>query len=200
MNKEAPEVETNDDIIIAKSLIMIKEAVLSTDWQKVCDAYNYITEEGLELPQPKKGRIEKIKELMQTPKEVSETDDVKDMPVVSLEIETMTVAEIKEQLFSLDFNESDFKGKNKSQLLEMLNQNSTKIGLYQQGGKNFGKGKIQIITDPYNEELAKKNQEKSDKTISIPVQRSRPIKDNSGDENASFRYSDNPKVTPPWRS
>lgn len=200
MSKVATAMEDNDDEIIARALINIREAVLTQNWQIVCDAYNSITNEDLKIPEKKKGRRETIQGLMAGIQQHKAKEVEKDMPVISLEVESMTIPEIKEQLLSLGFNDNDFKNKNKSDLLGMLNNNKTDINQYQDGGTRFGKGKIQIISDPYNDELAKENQKIADKTIKVPVQRSGPVKDNSKDEKADVRFYDQSSISPPpWR-
>jgi hypothetical protein len=77
---------TDEDVLIANAFIDVREGIVTGNWQKVCDAYESVSGKKLEPPnQPKKTRLEQIRELMGDPEEESdvssEDDDIEDEKV-----------------------------------------------------------------------------------------------------------------------
>jgi hypothetical protein len=192
----------NEDQIIADAFLTLRQGILEGNWQLVCDAYEAVSGERIALEKPKT-RLEKIREAMNL-----DTEEVQAEPEEKvISIESMTVKELKTYLLGVGIKEKDLKNKNKSQLLDLLPQTSVSEPVVKtinedeiKGGDRFGRGTVKIISDGFDPIEAGLNKKAAEKKTKLPASvRSAPIKDNSEDDSAEFRFYNKPKMAPPWR-
>jgi hypothetical protein len=196
----------NEDQIIAQAFLSIRQGIITGDWNFVCQAYEAISGEKLEPPRQKpKSRLEAIREQMglDTVESDEETEETQSEGSI-IDISLMSPAQLKELLLKKGYKNSDFKGKKREDLLELLLKPSplepdvksiqeTEI----QGGKRFGLGKVKIISDQFDPIEAEANK-RAARTKMPPVKRSTMPTDNSDDESSDFRFHKNPPA-PPWK-
>jgi hypothetical protein len=196
----------NEDQIIAQAFLSIRQGIITGDWNLVCQAYEAISGEKLEPPRQKpKSRLEAIREQMglDTVESDEETEETQSEGSI-IDISLMSPAQLKELLLKKGYKNSDFKGKKREDLLELLLKPSplepdvksiqeTEI----QGGKRFGLGKVKIISDQFDPVEAEANKRLA-RSKMPPVKRSTMPTDNSDDENSDFRFHKNPPA-PPWK-
>lgn len=129
----------SDEEIIVESLLMIKNGVLTGDWQLVCNAYTMVTGEEIEVPQEEEqqpeGKIDKIRRLMQEKSEqpVSKQTGGRKKKTVKKKNkkEDDTVGEVDESEITIG---------------TLTRTRQTK------GAKRFGSDKIQLVSTFENED------------------------------------------------
>lgn len=156
---------TNEDLIIAEALNLIRTAVESQDWELVCEAYASITGEKLDLPKPKTpphSRLDNIRSLMN-----KKTKPIKDKNRSKEKVKTevlsderkdwdsMSVDDIKIELIVSGAIEAEFmKMSSKKELVKYANDFETKLLTVKKTTvpvkprSKFARGEVEIIAAP----------------------------------------------------
>lgn len=195
---------TEEDRIIVDAMLKIKSGILSKDWLIICEAYEDISGEKIEVPE-NKSRLERIREAMAAKNE-NEYSDKSDNDDSENDISKMSVAKIKEYLIQSGHKEKSLKSLNKKKLIELIDKPIDEEPIIKNasvvdeinGGDKFGRGKIKIISDVFNPVESMINKKRSGQRNSVKIDRDKVVAKNFDNPKSEVRYIDNPPA-PPWR-
>lgn len=172
--------QEEEDVLLAKGMILIKEGILQNNLKSIENGYNLITDEGISFPTVEsKTKLERLKETLK-------------------QAETPSEDGIKEEIAGVD---KPIKAKKSSSKKSKLDneENVSIIITEQKGGTKFARDGIQIISSEPDEDEIKSNKLAAKKTTNTQIkQRTSPPRDNSNDENREVGYIDRPAMKPPW--
>lgn len=206
----------SDLAIITKGLANIREGILNANWDNVCDGYNLIAGEKLNVPDtPPIHLLDSIRQIVNSPQD-EETDEgntkedyeeqEEDNNNLIENMQIMSVAAIKTELKNLGIKPKSFKNiKTKKKLIEFVNsfmdsdrqRFKTTIVKHNKNAK-FARGKLKIISAASNEFEQKQNRQMTHGNITLRAtsRRITKPKDTSDDTSKSVRYYDNPQSKP----
>ena len=165
----------DEDEIIAKGLLSVKEGIVSGDWNKVCEGYNSISGEDLKPFEKPKSRLESIREMMKVENPPAEKPKKGGRKKKEPQAEPT------------DEDEDDGQGVQVKKF---------------KGGKRFAKEGFEVIEAEINEEERERNlKAASKKKTVLPHKRAEKPKDTSDadPDSDTYRYYDKPKLRPSWR-
>ncbi len=158
----------NEDDIIVKAFLLVKEGVQSQEWKLIVDAYELITGEKLEIPQKAKSRLEAIREKMGQ----SKNSDLSNKELTDkLKYKGFTDKELKNKKKAdlLSLLEDSFKSEGPNDDEEDEDEDDEEIRVEkQQGGSRFATNGFEVISTPPNEREASKNKRKAKKKFKSP--------------------------------
>jgi hypothetical protein len=164
----------NEDEVIARGFLLVKEGILNTDWDKVCEAYKLISGEDIKPPVPEKSKLERIRDMMNAP------------PAEKAKPRGRKKKDSKEPA---------------PQVLSAEDEEPQEVVLKKfKGGKRFAEHGFEVIEAGIDPAEQAKNLLLSQKKNPIPHQRSQKPKDNSDAdvETTEARFHSKPKFKPPW--
>jgi hypothetical protein len=132
--------DNNEDQIIAKGLMSIREGILSGSWSTVCEGYNAISGEDLKPAEKPKSRLENIRGLLKVDSKEKSSENYNE-PDPTL----LTVSQIKQALVNKGFEEGKLKGIKKNDLIVLL-----------ESGKNTAQNVDKIVDDEVGEIIIQK--------------------------------------------